>query len=93
MIFSRSFPASKVFRFRISGICGSFTRSITTAKNSNRWLEKSREKNRTIVEYALQPSIPPIGVATYRTVRELPRELKGELPGTKEIARLLEDGE
>jgi hypothetical protein len=56
-------------------------------------LEKSREKNRTIVEYALQPSIPPIGVATYRTVRELPRELKGELPGTKEIARLLEDGE
>ena len=52
-----------------------------------------KEKNRTIVEYALQSSTSPIGVATYRTVRELPRELKGELPGPEEIARLLEDGE
>ena len=52
-----------------------------------------KEKNRTIVEYALQSSTSPIGVATYRTVRELPRELQGQLPGPEEIARLLEDGE
>lgn len=52
-----------------------------------------KEKNRTIVEYALQSSTSPIGVATYRTVRELPQELKGELPGPEEIGRLLEDGE
>jgi len=52
-----------------------------------------KEKNRTIVEYALQSSTSPIGVATYRTVRELPRELEGELPGPEEIARVLEDGE
>ena len=52
-----------------------------------------KEKNRTIVEYALQSSTSPIGVATYRTVRELPRELRDQLPGPEEIARLLEDGE
>ncbi len=47
--------------------------------------------NRTIVEYALHSVNSPIGVATYRRVRELPEELKGELPGPEEIARLLED--
>ncbi|TAJ44082.1 PDDEXK nuclease domain-containing protein [Methanofollis fontis] len=52
-----------------------------------------KEKSRTVVEYALQSSISPIGIATYRTVRELPRELRDELPGPEEIARLLEDGE
>ncbi|WP_214041272.1 YhcG family protein [Methanoculleus sp.] len=52
-----------------------------------------KEKSRTIVEYALQSSASPIGVATYRTVRELPRELRDQLPGPEEIARLLEDGE
>ncbi len=52
-----------------------------------------KEKNRTIVEYALQSSTSPIGVATYRTVRELPWELRDQLPGPEEIARLLEDGE
>ncbi|MBA7473512.1 putative nuclease YhcG [subsurface metagenome] len=52
-----------------------------------------KEKNRTIVEYALQSSTSPIGVATYRMVRELPRELRDQLPGPEEIARLLEDRE
>jgi predicted nuclease of restriction endonuclease-like (RecB) superfamily len=52
-----------------------------------------KEKNRTIVEYALQPARKPIGVATYRMVKRLPRELKGQLPAPEEIARLLEDGE
>ena len=52
-----------------------------------------KEKSRTIVEYALQSSISPIGVATYRMVRELPRELQNQLPGPEEISRLLEGGE
>lgn len=52
-----------------------------------------KEKNRTIVEYALQSSTSPIGVAAYRMVRELPRELRDQLPGPEEIARLLEGGE
>ncbi|GLI46884.1 PDDEXK nuclease domain-containing protein [Methanoculleus bourgensis] len=49
-----------------------------------------KEKNRTIVEYALHSVNKPIGVATYKVVRQLPEELKGELPGPEEIARLLE---
>jgi predicted nuclease of restriction endonuclease-like (RecB) superfamily len=49
-----------------------------------------REKNRTIVEYALHDARKPIGVATYRIVRRLPKELKGHLPGPEQIAKLLE---
>ena len=49
-----------------------------------------REKNRTIVEYALKESNKPIGVAAYRIVRRLPVELKGKLPDPEQIERLLE---
>jgi predicted nuclease of restriction endonuclease-like (RecB) superfamily len=51
-----------------------------------------KEKNRTIVEYALCDATKPIGVATYRIVKRLPKELKGQLPSPEEIARLLKDG-
>jgi predicted nuclease of restriction endonuclease-like (RecB) superfamily len=49
-----------------------------------------KEKNRTIVEYALRDARKPIGVATYRIVKRLPKELKGQLPSPAEIAKLLE---
>lgn len=49
-----------------------------------------KEKSRTIVEYALRDASRPIGVATYRIVSELPRELEGQIPGPEEISRLLE---
>ncbi len=52
-----------------------------------------KEKRRTIVEYALHDASKPIGVSTYRIVKRLPKELKGQLPGPEEIAKLLEDGE
>lgn len=52
-----------------------------------------KEKNRTIVEYALYNTTKPIGVATYRIVKRLPKELKGQLPGPEEITKLLEEGE
>ena len=39
-----------------------------------------KEKNRTIVEYALQDVRKPIGVATYQIVNRLPKALKGQLP-------------
>jgi predicted nuclease of restriction endonuclease-like (RecB) superfamily len=52
-----------------------------------------KEKRRTIVEYALYNATKPIGVATYRIVKRLPRELKGQLPEPEEIAKLLEDGQ
>jgi len=49
-----------------------------------------KEKNRTVVEYALRDARKPIGVATYRIVKRLPKELKGQLPSPKEISKLLE---
>ena len=52
-----------------------------------------KEKKRTIVEYALRVAGKPIGVATYRIVKRLPRELKGQLPSPDDIAKLLENVE
>ena len=49
-----------------------------------------KEKNRTIVEYALRDTNKPIGVATYRIIKQLPKELIGELPSPEEIAKLLD---
>jgi hypothetical protein len=49
-----------------------------------------KEKRRTIVEYALRDTHKPIGVATYRLVKRLPAELKGQLPAPAEIAKLLD---
>jgi predicted nuclease of restriction endonuclease-like (RecB) superfamily len=49
-----------------------------------------KEKNRTIVEYALHDARKPIGVATYEITKTLPRELKGQLPQPEEIVALLE---
>jgi predicted nuclease of restriction endonuclease-like (RecB) superfamily len=48
-----------------------------------------KEKNRTIVEYALHDARKPIGVATYEITRTLPKELRGQLPQPEEIAALL----
>jgi predicted nuclease of restriction endonuclease-like (RecB) superfamily len=50
-----------------------------------------KEKNRTIVEYALHDARKPIGVATYEITKTLPKALKGQLPSPKDIAHLLED--
>ena len=41
-------------------------------------------------EYALHDARKPIGVATYRISRQLPKELEGQLPSPQEIARLLD---
>ncbi len=49
-----------------------------------------KEKNRTVVEYALYEAHKPIGGATYRTVKRLPKELKGMLPAPEAIAKLLD---
>lgn len=49
-----------------------------------------KEKNRTIVEYALHDARKPIGVATYEITRTLPKELMGQLPQPEEIAALME---
>jgi len=49
-----------------------------------------RDKNRTIVEYALRESKKPIGIAAYKVVSSVPRELKGQLPTPVQADLLLE---
>ncbi len=49
-----------------------------------------KEKNRTVVEYALHDTHKPIGVATYRIVKTLPAALSKHLPSPDEIAQLLD---
>lgn len=50
-----------------------------------------KEKNRTVVEYALHDAQKPIGVATYEIRKTLPQELQGQLPSPDDIMRLLQD--
>lgn len=49
-----------------------------------------KEKNRTIVEYALKETNKPINVASYQMVQKLPKELQNELPSPEQISRLLD---
>jgi hypothetical protein len=49
-----------------------------------------KEKNRTIVEYALKETNKPINVASYHMVKKLPKELQNELPSPEQISRLLD---
>lgn len=49
-----------------------------------------KEKNRTVVEYALHDARKPIGIATYEIRKTLPKSLEGQLPSPKEIEALLE---
>lgn len=60
-------------------------------ENSSIGIILCKEKNRTVVEYALHDARKPIGVATYQVVRRLPKELKGQLPSPEQISKLLED--
>ena len=49
-----------------------------------------KSKVRTTVEYALKETQTPMGVSTYQIKEELPNEMKGLLPDTKEITQRLE---
>lgn len=49
-----------------------------------------KSKDKTIVEYALRESNKPIGVATYKFVSTVPQELKNQLPGPEQVAKLLQ---
>lgn len=48
-----------------------------------------RDKNKTVVEYALRTASRPIGVATYTVVQELPENYRSELPSPEAIAEHL----
>lgn len=60
-------------------------------ENSSIGIILCREKNRTIVEYALRESNKPIGVARYQILTKLPLSLKKELPTPEQIIRLIEE--
>lgn len=48
-----------------------------------------KDKDKTIVEYALQQSVSPIGIAQYELVSTLPENLRGQLPAPEQIAGIL----
>lgn len=48
-----------------------------------------RDKNKTVVEYALRTANRPIGVATYTVVPQLPEAYRNELPSPEAIAERL----
>jgi predicted nuclease of restriction endonuclease-like (RecB) superfamily len=50
-----------------------------------------KEKNRTIVEYALRESKKPIAVAKYKITAKLPKKLKKELPAPEQIQELFKN--
>ena len=49
-----------------------------------------RDKNKTVVEYALRTAVRPIGVATYSIVPELPEAYRDKLPRPEAIAERLQ---
>ena len=48
-----------------------------------------REKNNSVVEYALQNNQQPMGVATFKTKQELPKDIKNFMPSAAELKKLL----
>ncbi|MCL2027305.1 MAG: PDDEXK nuclease domain-containing protein [Bacteroidales bacterium] len=48
-----------------------------------------KSQNQRLVEYAFRDMSKPMGVATYRTAKELPPEYKGILPDTEGLIELL----
>lgn len=51
-----------------------------------------QDKNRTIVEYTLRDTRRPIGIATYKLTKRLPKKLEKELPSPEQISKLFREG-
>ncbi len=50
-----------------------------------------KTKDKTTVEYALHDSKKPIGVASYTLVKQLPKELREQLPSLEQIQKLIDE--
>lgn len=48
-----------------------------------------KEKNNTVVEFAVKTIDKAMGVATYRTTKDVPKEMKEILPNVEDLATLL----
>ena len=46
--------------------------------------------NKSVVDYVIQDYSKPMGVATYKTSRDMSEELKKALPDIEELKRLLD---
>jgi hypothetical protein len=49
-----------------------------------------KEKINTVVEFAIKSFDKAMGVATYKTSKQTPVQMKGILPDTDELGKLLE---
>ena len=59
-------------------------------ENSSIGIVLCKEKNNTVVEFAIKSFDKAMGVATYKTSKQTPVQMKGILPDTDELGRLLE---
>lgn len=60
-----------------------------TEENPSIGIILCKEKSNTIVEFAVKTIDKAMGVATYRTSQEVPKEMKGILPEPAELVKLL----
>ena len=60
-------------------------------ENSSIGIILCRDKNRTIVEYALRETKRPIAVAKYKIIENLPKKLRNELPAPEQIRKLFNE--
>jgi predicted nuclease of restriction endonuclease-like (RecB) superfamily len=59
-------------------------------ENSSIGIVLCKDKDKTVVEYALQQSVSPIGIAKYEMVSQLPEAMRKQLPTVEQIADLLQ---
>ena len=59
-------------------------------ENSSIGIVLCKEKNNTVVEFAIKSFDKAMGVATYKTSKKTPVQMKGILPDTDELGKLLE---
>ena len=58
-------------------------------ENSSIGIILCKEKNNTVVEFSIKTIEKGMGVATYKTTKEIPKEMKGILPNADDLANLL----
>lgn len=59
-------------------------------ENPSIGLTLCKDKDRLIVEYTLRDSSQPMGIASYKITKKLPKELKKYLPSPGDIAGIVE---
>lgn len=59
-------------------------------ENSSIGIVLCKEKNNTVVEFSIKSFDKAMGVATYKTSKQAPVQMKGILPDTDELGKLLE---